>query len=158
MTQPVPAAQRAHPVDPPLWRVALGGFLMGCANLVPGVSGGTMILALGLYDRFIGALADLSRLRITRRNVLFVALLAAFAAAAIIGLSGFAVWFVTEKRTMAYALFIGLTLGGVPQLWRLCGGARPVVLVATLVGIVGMVAFSSECCSRPRGWRGGGRA
>ena len=53
-------------------RTFLGGVLMGLANLVPGISGGTMILAVGLYDAFIGAVADVSRLRITRRSVTFL--------------------------------------------------------------------------------------
>ncbi len=58
-------------------RVVLGGFLMGLANLVPGVSGGTMILAVGLYDRFIGAVAELSSLRWSRGMFVFLALVAA---------------------------------------------------------------------------------
>ena len=41
-------------------RCLLGGALMGLANLVPGISGGTMLLAAGIYPRFIQALADLS--------------------------------------------------------------------------------------------------
>ena len=35
---------------------ALRGFAMGAADLVPGVSGGTVALLLGIYDRFIGAI------------------------------------------------------------------------------------------------------
>ena len=31
---------------------------MGLANLVPGVSGGTMLLAMGIYPDFISAVAD----------------------------------------------------------------------------------------------------
>lgn len=33
-----------------------GGALMGCSDAVPGVSGGTMAMILGIYDEFIGAL------------------------------------------------------------------------------------------------------
>ncbi|MEM1024324.1 MAG: DUF368 domain-containing protein [Myxococcota bacterium] len=36
------------------------GFAMGAADVVPGVSGGTMALVLGIYPRFIGALSGLS--------------------------------------------------------------------------------------------------
>ena len=35
---------------------ALRGFAMGAADLVPGVSGGTVALLLGVYERFIGAI------------------------------------------------------------------------------------------------------
>ncbi len=34
-------------------RGAVGGLLMGLANLVPGISGGTMLLAAGVYPDFI---------------------------------------------------------------------------------------------------------
>ena len=41
-------------------RCTIGGVLMGLANLVPGISGGTMLLAAGVYPTFIGAIAELS--------------------------------------------------------------------------------------------------
>ena len=42
---------------PLLLRSAIGGLLMGLANLVPGISGGTMLLAVGIYPRFIDAVS-----------------------------------------------------------------------------------------------------
>ena len=36
---------------------------MGLANLVPGISGGTMLLAAGVYPGFIAAIADVTTLR-----------------------------------------------------------------------------------------------
>ena len=36
--------------------VAVKGFLMGAANVVPGVSGGTIALVSGIYEEFVGAL------------------------------------------------------------------------------------------------------
>jgi putative membrane protein len=44
-------------------RGALGGVLMGLANLVPGISGGTMLLAAGVYPAFVGGIAELTMLR-----------------------------------------------------------------------------------------------
>ncbi|TGN07007.1 DUF368 domain-containing protein [Leptospira ilyithenensis] len=38
----------------------LNGFLIGIANLIPGVSGGTFALILGLYDRLLGAITSLN--------------------------------------------------------------------------------------------------
>lgn len=37
----------------------LGGFLMAMADSVPGVSGGTILFLLGLYDKFISSLSNL---------------------------------------------------------------------------------------------------
>ena len=33
------------------------GFIMGIANIIPGVSGGTLALTLGIYEDFIQALS-----------------------------------------------------------------------------------------------------
>ncbi|MEL6712319.1 MAG: DUF368 domain-containing protein [Planctomycetota bacterium] len=126
-------------------RATLGGVLMGLANLVPGISGGTMILALGLYERFIGTVADLSRLRITREHVLFILALGAGLVAAVLVGSGVAVRLVAEHRWAMYALFIGMTLGGAPELVRASRPLRaPVVLAFTLgVALMAWFAFRS---------------
>ncbi|MFW5800378.1 MAG: undecaprenyl phosphate translocase family protein, partial [Spirochaetota bacterium] len=42
-------------------RTLLGGLAIGIANVIPGVSGGTFALVLGIYDKFIGAFDDISR-------------------------------------------------------------------------------------------------
>lgn len=129
------------PAPKPL-RVVTGGVMMGLANLVPGVSGGTMILALGLYDCFIGALADLSRLRFSREALLFLALLLTGAFAALIGLSGLAVGLVTEQRWLMYSLFIGMTLGGAPDLWRVVRPLNGASIAAFSVTFAGMAALA----------------
>ncbi|MDD9867457.1 MAG: DUF368 domain-containing protein, partial [Verrucomicrobiales bacterium] len=36
----------------------LHGFLIGIANIIPGVSGGSMALALGIYERLIAAVGQ----------------------------------------------------------------------------------------------------
>jgi len=126
----------------PAWRIVLGGFLMGLANLVPGISGGTMILALGLYDRFIGSIADLSRLRLKAPALFFAFLLAVGVGCAFLFASKGVVHLVTHYRWAMYSLFIGLTLGGAPELWRLAGRARLCVLLSVVVGVAGMWLFS----------------
>ncbi len=42
-------------------KTLLGGFAIGVANVIPGVSGGTFALILGIYDKFIGVFDDLSK-------------------------------------------------------------------------------------------------
>ncbi|MEM6675057.1 MAG: DUF368 domain-containing protein [Planctomycetota bacterium] len=121
-----------------------GGVLMGLANLVPGISGGTMILALGLYDRFIGAVADVTRLRLRRDSILFLGTMAVGLVAAVLLLSGVAVQLVAEHRGAMYALFIGMTLGGAPELWRECRPLRPSVVLAIGIGLGAMAWFATQ--------------
>ena len=106
-----------------LVQAASGGALMGLANLVPGVSGGTMLLVTGIYTEFITAIADVSRLRWRTSSLLFLSAVVGAAAGTIILLAGPTKTLVIEQRWIMYSLFIGLTLGGVPLIWRL---AQPV--------------------------------
>ncbi len=43
----------------------LNGFLIGIANLIPGVSGGTFALILGLYDRLITAITSINGITVS---------------------------------------------------------------------------------------------
>jgi putative membrane protein len=128
--------------DPSSGTVFAGGVLMGLANLVPGVSGGTMILALGLYDRFIESVAAVARLRPNIRSLTFIAILAVGLAVAIIGLATPAVWLVREHRWLAYSLFIGMTLGGVPLLWKSVRPLDGATIASIVLGFAAMAALA----------------
>ena len=39
----------------------LKGLIVGVANIIPGVSGGTMAVVIGIYDKLIGAVSDLRK-------------------------------------------------------------------------------------------------
>ena len=94
-------------------RCVIGGILMGLANLVPGISGGTMLLASGVYPDFVDSVAGITTLR-RRLRPWIIALLVGVPAVVAIGLLAATVRdSVLENRWIAYSLFIGLTLGGV---------------------------------------------
>jgi len=125
----------------PKWglRCLLGGSLMGLANLVPGISGGTMLLAAGIYPRFIDALADLSALRFRKSSIVVLALVVSAAFAAILLGAGTVKDAVVHYRFAMYSLFIGLTLGGVPVLWKM---ARPVTGTFWTGALVGLLVMA----------------
>ena len=60
-------------------RGCFGGVLMGLANLVPGVSGGTMLVATGVYGHFVNAVAEISTLRFRRTAVMMLGIIVASA-------------------------------------------------------------------------------
>ncbi len=134
------------------FRTAIGGMFMGMANLIPGVSGGTMILAIGLYEEFIDTVADLTALRITRRRVIFMVILCAFAGMSIVGLSSLILKLLLWHTSLMFALFIGLTLGGAPLLLKMIGKLNTSVVVAALIGVL-LMALVAKCqagASMPR--------
>ena len=138
------AAPAGRPVLPALSvlemvRTAIAGVLMGIANLIPGVSGGTMVLALGVYEEFIDAVADVTALRFSLRRVVFLVILAGCAGGAIVGLSGAILYLLFYYPIAMFSLFIGLTLGGAPLLWRSLRPVRADVVVSVLVGVAVMV-------------------
>ena len=73
---PAPMARNPEAREAPVVLLALrsgvGGLLMGLANLVPGISGGTMLLAAGIYPRFIQAVADVTTLKLRRTSLLIL--------------------------------------------------------------------------------------
>jgi len=138
----------AHPVLLAL-RSAIGGLLMGLANLVPGISGGTMLLAAGIYPAFITGIAEVTVLRFRPRSLVVLASVVTTAALAILLLAGTVKGLVQDHRWIMYSLFIGLTLGGVPLIWRM---ARPVgraVFVSAALTFAGMVwmAFAGSAAA-----------
>lgn len=122
-------------------RSILGGVLMGLANLVPGISGGTMLLAAGVYPAFIAGIAELTTLRFRRRNLAVVGTIAGAAALSILLLAGSMKSLVVEQRWVMYSLFIGLTLGGVPLVWRLARPATPAVWAGAALAFAVMLGM-----------------
>ena len=123
-------------------RGSLGGTLMGLANLVPGISGGTMLLAAGIYPAFISAIAELTTLRFRLRPLVLLGSVVAAAALAILLLAGPTRTLVIEQRWVMYSLFIGLTLGGLPLVWRMARPATPAVWGGAAAGLGLMVVMA----------------
>jgi len=120
-------------------RTLSGGILMGIANIIPGVSGGTMILAMGLYPNFVEAVADVTRLRLRPKSLIFLGLLGGSAVAAIFAMLAPIKWGLTYHQHVMFALFIGLTLGGVPLLWKEMSPVRASGYAGAVVGFLVMV-------------------
>ncbi len=123
-------------------RGLLGGVLMGLANLVPGISGGTMLLAAGVYPDFIRAISEVTRLQFKLRSLVLLGAVTTAAAAAIVLFAGFVKMLVVDHRWAMYSLFIGLTLGGIPVLKRLIPQMNPTVWGGALAGFTGMAALA----------------
>jgi putative membrane protein len=134
----------------------IGGVLMGLANLVPGISGGTMLLAAGVYPTFVESVAAATTLSRKLQPWLLLAFIAVPAVLAIGVLAGTVRDIVLEHRWIAYSLFIGLTLGGAPTLWRMLKPMPGRAGIAALVAFVAMVALAILQESQPSSSSGEG--
>ena len=94
----------------------LYGAVFGIANIIPGVSGGTMLVTFGCYDQVCGALAlDIKEIKRNFRFLIFFAIGAAFG---IVGFSNVITMLFDKFPTETYMFFIGLIIGSVPLIIR----------------------------------------
>ena len=150
-------AKGRPPLNPLLLgRCMIGGVLMGLANLVPGISGGTMLLAAGVYPTFVESVAAATTLTRKLRPWLLLAFIAVPAILAIGVLAGTVRDMVLEHRWIAYSLFIGLTLGGAPTIWRMLKPLPGRAGIAALVAFIAMVTLAILQESQPASSTGEG--
>ena len=138
---PVQDATETMPLPLLGLRGVIGGVLMGLANLVPGISGGTMLLAAGVYPAFISSIAEVTTLKLRTRPVVLLTSIAGAALIAILLLAGLMRSLVIEQRWVMYSLFIGLTVGGMPLVWRLARPATSAMWAGTAVAFAAMVVM-----------------
>lgn len=128
------------------------GFAMGAADIVPGVSGGTVALVLGIYERLIRnvhtgahALKEIlqGRLKlaaVTLRRVEWIWLLALLGGilTAIAVLSSVLEELLHEHPVRMSGLFFGLVAGSLTVAWRLIRSVTAREVVVMLVVAVGL--------------------
>ncbi len=94
----------------------LRGAVIGLANVIPGVSGGTMMVSMGIYDTLIGCINNLFKRFKESIRVLWPYLLGmviAILAGSLLLKKAF-----EDYPLPTNSLFIGLILGSLPILWK----------------------------------------
>lgn len=132
----VEMARDGVPLAGLLARGYFGGLLMGVANIVPGISGGAMLLLVGMYTRFITAIADIVSFRWRFRAFATVAAIGAGAGTSILFLAGIVKYLVVHHRMETFAVFIGMRLGSLPVVWRMARPATGATWWGALAGLV----------------------
>lgn len=109
----------------------LRGCALGVANIIPGVSGGTLAVSMGIYDKIINSVTGL--FRHFKKSVIT---LLPYGIGMVVGLLGlsFIIEFLFARFPLpTVLLFIGLILGGVPALAKRIKGKH--------IGVLGIVLF-----------------
>lgn len=107
------------------------GFIMGIANIIPGVSGGTLALILGIYEEFIGAISHF--FSNFKKNICFLAPIAIGMVLAIASLSRVIDYSYNHFPIPTSLFFVGLVLGGIPMLLSKVRNTKEVKKVSSYI-------------------------
>ncbi len=121
--------------------IILKGFVIGSSMSVPGVSGGTMAILLGIYDKLIGSISNF--LKDLKGNIIFL-MKFCIGAAAGIGSLAFAIKWLLEQFPLPVSFFfLGAVIGGIPALYKKTKESRLRIssVVYFLIGLIVVIAI-----------------
>ena len=100
-----------------LW--ILEGIVVGLGAILPGVSGGTLCYAFGVYTPILEVLS--SPLKSIKKHWFMLMFFALGGAIGFVGFAGVTNWLLVRYESAVLCAFVGLILGTLPSLWREAG-------------------------------------
>lgn len=97
------------------------GIFIGAGAVLPGISGGTLALSMGVYEKIIYAVTHLHRE--PRKSMLLLAPYILGAAAGMIGLSFIIEYLFSAFPLETSAAFLGMIFSGIPAIWKRITGS-----------------------------------
>ncbi|MGL4991823.1 MAG: DUF368 domain-containing protein [Paraclostridium sp.] len=97
----------------------LKGMVIGISNIIPGVSGGTMAVVLGIYDKLIGAINGF--FKDIKKNIVFLGSIGLGAILGIVLFSKLLTYLLDKNNGFMEAthfFFIGLIIGSLPIIYK----------------------------------------
>lgn len=128
--------------------ITLKGIAMGAADVVPGVSGGTIAFISGIYQELIDSIngVNLSLLKTLKNegfkaawkqaNASFLLALLIGIAISILTFSKIITHLLATKPIMVWSFFFGLIIASIILIWKQINQWKTVSVIALLVGIV----------------------
>ena len=98
------------------------GFILGIANIIPGVSGGTLAMTMGIYEDIIKSISSI--LKTPKKSLKLLLYLGIGAALSILILSKLLNYTLTNYAFATTLFFIGLIVGGFPLLLKKAKGHK----------------------------------
>ncbi|MBP1950678.1 DUF368 domain-containing protein [Virgibacillus litoralis] len=127
------------------WKNIYRGIIMGASDVIPGVSGGTIAVLLGIYDRLIAAINGFIS-KDWKKQLGFLVPLGIGIVTAVLLLSRLLEWLFEHYPAPTQFLFLGLILGVLPYLFQKADAKnkfKPNHLVLLIIGaiVVGSMLF-----------------
>lgn len=118
--------------------LVIKGFVMGIANIIPGVSGGTLAIILGIYEQFISSISHF--FKNIRENIKFLLPILIGIVLSIISMSNVIDYSYKHYPIPTTLFFVGLVLGGIPLLYGKVKGKKDSSLLSNI--IIFLLTFS----------------
>lgn len=121
------------------------GGAMGVANIIPGVSGGTLAVVFGIYEELMQALGNFLTDKENRwRYVVFLAILFSGSLLAILALAPVLSWSFENHPLPTVYFFIGLIVGSIPVVLRSHNDMKPQSsrIISLLIGLGIVIVLS----------------
>lgn len=100
-----------------LWIIQ--GFIVGIGAILPGVSGGTLCYAFGIYDPILDVLSSpIKGLKKHWKMMIFVILGGGLG---FVGFAGITNWLLKLNEAVVLCVFVGLIAGTLPDIWKDAG-------------------------------------
>ena len=115
------------------------GIIVGFGAIMPGISGGTLCVAFGMYRPIIEVLSH------PKKSIKqYIGILIPFVLGGVVGflgLSGLASWLLDKNTYMMVCVFIGFIIGTFPELWKDAGkkGRNSKSYMALIIGFLVMM-------------------
>ncbi len=121
------------------------GFFFGIANIIPGVSGGTLALTMGIYEDLIGSISNF--FKNPKKSIQFLLPIGIGAVLSILLMSKVISYSLDKFPVPTTLFFIGLIIGGVPLLTKKVKSEKikplNISLFLLTFGIIMLMTFGS---------------
>ena len=125
----------------------IGGILIGIANIIPGVSGGTIIVILGLFDKVMEAISNVFKIKISLKerlnSLLFILQIGIGVAVGLIGFAKVLEFLFVKFEMQTLFFFAGLIIASIPMLKKQEMENKKINWIYFILGIllIGIIDF-----------------
>ncbi len=117
----------------------LEGIIVGFGAIMPGISGGTLCVAFGMYRPLMELISN--PIKNFSKHALMIGVFVVGAGIGFVGLSGLAGWLMQINSSAVVCAFIGFIIGTFPELWRDAGeqGRTKSSYISMIVGFAALL-------------------
>lgn len=122
--------------------LALKGILVGFAAIVPGISGGALCVAFGMYENILNLIAH--PFKTLKKHGLELLAFVIGIGIGFVGLSGLTAWLLSKDTDAVICVCAGFVLGTLPELWQNAGekGRKPSSFIGMAIGFAFLITVT----------------